>query len=83
MSRLKDITPTREHTGDELAMKAVISKTMARVAQLAEERKVHTDFLESARAICAHDWRGQRDEHPHGTPRETFICTICLKEEVR
>lgn len=79
---MKNLKPTRVWTAYETSLNTVVIGTEARVAKLKAELKVHEDFLSSA-FICDHDWVGQDDEHPHGTPRETFICSICHTEEKR
>lgn len=79
----KNLTPTRAHTDLETKTREVIEGTQLRILELKAELAHHQQFISSAQKICEHDWRGQDDVHPHGTPRETFICTICLKEEVR
>jgi hypothetical protein len=53
------------------------------MARLRAELKHHEAFIQTMQSLCDHDWRGQDDEHPHGTPSETFICTVCEKEERR
>lgn len=80
----RNLKPTRAHTADEQRIAATVSLTLDRIAQLQRELSHHKSFLNNAQNdICPHDFRGQDDEHPHGTPMETFICTICRKEERR
>lgn len=80
---MKNTTPTRPHTPAEVRMREVLQDTHRRMAKLHTELNHHELFIKHAREMCEHDWRGQDDIHPHGTPRETFICTICGKEETR
>lgn len=79
----RNITPTRPHTPEETRLKEVLRDTHHRMFKLRREMEHHEQFVEHARGMCDHDWRGQDDVHPHGTPRETFVCTICGKEQVR
>jgi hypothetical protein len=80
MSRLD---PGRPHTDEEKRLSQVLQDTRTRIVKLKGEMTHHEAFIRHAQETCDHDWRGQDDVHPHGTPRETFICTICRKEEVR
>jgi hypothetical protein len=79
----RNITPTRQHTPEEKRVREVMLDTQGRIQTLSKELRLHERFIGDMRELCAHDWHGQDDVHPHGTPSETFICTICEKEENR
>lgn len=73
----------RTMSSEEERAKVVLNDTRRRVMTLEREIAHHNAFITNYQSTCTHIWKGQDDEHPHGTPRETFICDICSKEEIR